>query len=67
MLQIAAANAQEEWKEKLNILKISLDVVEEKKKRYVWDAEILSGISLDIEKELCACFVYWQKTSDHVN
>jgi hypothetical protein len=28
---------------------------------------IISERTLDINKELCACFVDWQKTFEHVN
>jgi hypothetical protein len=33
----------------------------------IWKPRIIPESTLDIDKELCACFIHWQKTLDHVN
>jgi hypothetical protein len=46
--------------------KISLDLEEEKNKGCNWDAENNIRMNLEIDEELNACFIDWQKASDRV-
>ena len=46
--------------------KISLDLVEETRDA-VGKLRIISEWTLEIDEELCACFIDWQKSSDSVN
>jgi hypothetical protein len=44
--------------------KFSLDLEEEKELGML---RIISEQTVDIDEELCACFIDWQKAFDHVN
>jgi len=44
--------------------KISLDLEEEKERRML---RIIAERTLEIDTELCICFMDWQKTYDRVN
>jgi hypothetical protein len=44
--------------------KISLDLEEEKELGML---RIISERTLEIDEELCVCFIDWQKVFDHVN
>jgi len=47
-------------------MEISLDLEEERNWEWNWDAGIISDRNLDIEEELYAYFINWQKAFDRV-
>jgi hypothetical protein len=46
--------------------RISLNLEKEKGLGYNWDAVNMSERTLEINVELCACLIEWQKAFDHV-